>query len=242
MIIDFHSHVLPGIDDGSKDTKMSMQMLSMAGSQGVDVMIATPHFYSWRHRVDDFLSRRTASYEHLMDVIGQQDPAQTKNYPKILLGAEVAYFDGISKAERLDDLRIQGTNILLLEMSFEPWSPNMLKEVEYLIRRRGYTIVLAHLERYLRIKENRLLIEKIMTLPLEVQVSADSLTGFFYNKDAMMWLKEGKARILASDAHNTDKRKPNLLDGREAIEKRAGREVLEQIDRTSSEMLQELFH
>ena len=64
-VIDFHSHILPGIDDGSKNTDMSLAMLREMTAQGVDVCVATPHFYGWRRSVESFLERRTAAWEHL---------------------------------------------------------------------------------------------------------------------------------------------------------------------------------
>ena len=57
-IIDFHTHILPGIDDGSRDADTSCRMLEMAVEQGVDMIVATPHFYASRDRVEHFLEKR----------------------------------------------------------------------------------------------------------------------------------------------------------------------------------------
>ena len=51
QIIDFHSHILPGIDDGARNVQTSLSMLDMVAAQHVDVMIATPHFYASRDRI-----------------------------------------------------------------------------------------------------------------------------------------------------------------------------------------------
>lgn len=53
-VIDFHSHILPGIDDGARNLETSLAMLRQVSSQGVDYMIATPHFYASHDRVDAF--------------------------------------------------------------------------------------------------------------------------------------------------------------------------------------------
>lgn len=58
MIIDFHSHILPGIDDGARNLETAMGMLSQVREQHVDIMVATPHFYASRDRIDTFLQRR----------------------------------------------------------------------------------------------------------------------------------------------------------------------------------------
>ena len=89
-MIDFHSHILPGIDDGSKNVQMSLEMLKRASEQGVDVMLATSHFYASRHRIEDFLEKRQRAYERLAEAKNDFGPA-------IRLGAEVAFFSGISQ-------------------------------------------------------------------------------------------------------------------------------------------------
>ena len=130
-VIDFHSHILPGIDDGSKSIEMSIEMLHMAKEQRVDIMVATPHFYASRHRVEDFLRKRNHAYEHLKDKLPE-------GVPELKLGAEVAYFSGISKADRLDDLTVEGTNLILLELPFVAWTDTVIHEVRDLIKIRKF--------------------------------------------------------------------------------------------------------
>ena len=57
-VIDFHSHVLPGIDDGSRNIETSIEMLRLSRNAGVDRMIATPHFYADEDRIEHFLEKR----------------------------------------------------------------------------------------------------------------------------------------------------------------------------------------
>ena len=83
-MVDFHTHILPGIDDGSKDVEMSLAMLAAEKDQKVDKIIATPHFYAKQDSVQKFLERRRASYERLMHAYSRD----TEQIP-ILLGAEV---------------------------------------------------------------------------------------------------------------------------------------------------------
>ena len=69
MIIDFHSHFLPCIDDGSKSTEMSLEMLKKMKGQNVDTVVATPHFYADENRIDDFLSNRENAYNSIKNEI-----------------------------------------------------------------------------------------------------------------------------------------------------------------------------
>ena len=92
-IIDMHCHILPGVDDGARDVETSLAMLEASRAQGVQYMVATPHFYATRDRVDTFLDRRREAWETLK-------PRMGADFPGIVLGAEVAFFRGISRAER----------------------------------------------------------------------------------------------------------------------------------------------
>ena len=62
MIIDFHSHILPGIDDGSRDIEESIILLDKLAANGTDLVVATPHFYCDEQSVDDFLANRNNAY------------------------------------------------------------------------------------------------------------------------------------------------------------------------------------
>ena len=96
-MIDFHSHILPGIDDGSRNVKMSLGMIEELSRQGVDTICATSHFYVTQRTPEHFLERRQEAYELL-------EPVLPDNAPRILLGAEVLYFPGISRLESLPSL------------------------------------------------------------------------------------------------------------------------------------------
>ena len=80
-VIDFHSHILPGIDDGARNLETSLAMLRQVSSQGVDYMIATPHFYASHDRVDAFLNRREDAYNSLKEAYDAYEKAIADNYP-----------------------------------------------------------------------------------------------------------------------------------------------------------------
>ena len=114
-MIDFHSHILPGIDDGSKDVAESLAMLSALKEQGVDTVVATPHFYANHHSVEEFLRRRQKAMDRLSAELSE-------GAPTIVLGAEVRYYEGISHLQNLESLCIGDSKLLLLEMPFYKWT------------------------------------------------------------------------------------------------------------------------
>lgn len=229
-IIDMHCHILPGVDDGARDVETSLAMLEASRAQGVQYMVATPHFYATRDRVDTFLDRRREAWETLKSRMGA-------DYPGIVLGAEVAFFRGISRAERLEALKIEGTDCLLLEMPFRPWSEDDVDEVSEILEKHGYTIVLAHIERYLAMRGNADYIGNLLELPVLAQINAESLLDWRQRGKLIKMVRNGQVHLLGSDCHGIHHRPPNLGEGREILRKKTGTEYLDRIDRRSEELL-----
>jgi protein-tyrosine phosphatase len=229
-VIDFRSHVLPGIDDGSQNVQTSLEMLRLSAQQGVDVMVATPHFYAWRDRVERFLQRRQEAWEAL-------SPNLTPELPQVLIGAEVAFFPGISTAEQVSQLTLQGTNVLLLEMPFQPWTQSNLAEVRSLMKDRGFHVVIAHLERYLSLPGNKKLVQELLELPVTVQLNAEDLLDWRRRGKLIRMFRKGQAHLLGSDSHGIHRRPPNLGQGREILQKKLGPEALERIDQAGARLL-----
>lgn len=231
MVIDFHSHVLPRMDDGSKSVEMSLEMLSSAREMGVDAVVATPHFYGYRESIHAFLERREHAWERLSQAM------EGKELPKVLLGAEVAFYSGLTKTEGLDRLCANGTRTLLLEMPFAAWTGYELDAVSTLCLDRGYQVVLAHLERFVPLQRDEGLMERLLSLPLWVQINAEALLPMMRRNAWVKMFREGRANLLGSDCHNLDRRPPNLGAGRKILERKAGAEVLERIDELGARLL-----
>lgn len=229
-IIDFHMHILPGIDDGSRDIETSRRMLELSAEQGVEMIVATPHFYASRDRIEHFLEKRKRAEEEIRASL-QESRLQMR------FGAEVAFFKGISRAEKLDDLTIEGTNLLLLEMPFMPWESSDIDEVDTLIRERGYRVLLAHVERYLELPGNKHRVEELLELPVYVQINAQSLTDWRKRGRLVRMFRDGQAHVLGSDAHGLHRRPPNLAEGRAALAKKLGQDCLNQLDSCGCKLL-----
>lgn len=230
MVIDFHSHFLPCIDDGSKSVKMSLDMLRIMKEQNINTVVATPHFYADENRIDDFLNNRENAYSSIKAEI-------EKIGINIRLGAEVTYFQGISKADEIKKLTTEGTSILLLELPFDKWGESVIEEVYYLVHKRKFTVVLAHLDRYLSISENKKYIKKLIKMPLVVQINAGSFLDNKRKKKTVSLIKKCDKIVLGSDCHNLTSRKPNLLDCRNIIIGDLGEKTILNIDKYGEEIL-----
>ena len=206
-ITDFHAHILPMMDDGSQSPEESIQMLKLLKSQGVDRVVATPHFYPKQEDPDSFLERRQRSVEMLRSAIAF---AELKDQlPTICIGAEVAYYNGMSLSKRIKDLCIEGTNVMLLEMPFCKWSDAVVNEVCKMQMDLGLQIVLAHINRYYQYVDAAKLF-KLKSYRVMMQVNADPFIGFWSCRRAIKLVNTNVVGVLGSDAHNLEYRPPNM--------------------------------
>ena len=227
-LIDFHSHLLPGVDDGSPNVDTSIEMLKALAKQGVQKVIATPHFYATQHSPKEFLEKRNAAAEILRKAIAERGEAEA--LPEILLGAEVLYFTGISHSEAIKELRIENTDLLLLEMPFYPWNAAAVEEVLDMRSNLGIVPVLAHLDRYFSLQKKNFL-EEIVGEDVLVQINAEAFCEAKKVKKVLKMLDDGEINFLGSDCHNLSDRAPNFDKAAEVIvKKKRGEALLELCD------------
>ncbi len=227
-IIDFHSHILPGIDDGSPDVATSLEMLAMSREQGVKVQILTPHYYPWKEDISSFCKRREKSFQ----ILNEKKP----EIPKLLYGAEIAYFRHMRKSD-LAELCIGNSRALLIEMPFESWQNSIIDDISFLSLDMEYRVVLAHVERFMRYKGNRQKLQEISALPVVFQVNAEAFLHFSTRGTVSDLIRSDYDIILGSDAHNCTSRKPNLGDARTYAEKKFGIGWLEKADECAASIL-----
>ena len=234
MYIDFHSHILPGIDDGSGSTGETVGILEAESSQGVNLVCATPHFYAHRKSVDQFLERRNASYQHVKERQGDR----LTTLPDIRLGAEVYYFSGMGRAKQLPELTLEGTDVILVEMPFEQWDAGVYRDVSEILTRQKLKVVLAHVERYVDLQKHKDIWDEIMELPLYIQLNAGSfLARGRSRRFCMKTVKERDNVILGSDCHNLRDRVPNMADAIKVIERKAGAGAVEMMQENACRLL-----
>lgn len=228
-MVDFHSHILPGIDDGSKDIQMTKEMLKISSVQGVDTMIATPHFYADRETIARFLAKRAEAYDKIAFL------TDTYNI-RVILGAEVAFFPNMGRSEELKHLTIEGTSLMLLEMPFRQWESGDIKEIQSLLRQ-GIVPIIAHVERFIPYQRDKRYWKELYKLPLLIQVNGEALVERRTRSLALKLFKKVRAHLLGSDCHNLTVRVPNLQEAREILEYKLGEDVILQMDRLCSDIL-----
>ena len=215
-MIDFHSHILPGIDDGSRSVEESAEMLRTLYRQGVELVALTSHFYANENSPHHFLERRARAFERLAPVLGE-------DMPRVRLGAEVYYFRHISHMEGLERLCLEGTNVLLLEMPFNTWTEGEIREVEDLCRSGRFTVMLAHIERYWK-NQKRSVWQRLRQAGAVFQCNASFFKPGLHQGGAIRLLRQGFVHVVGTDCHNMSSRKPNMDVAAAALEKRLGQQ------------------
>jgi protein-tyrosine phosphatase len=221
-VIDWHSHILPAMDDGSRDTAESISLLNMQVSQGISTVIATPHFYANDETVASFLERRKQALELLKSELPE-------GAPEIRLGAEVKYYQGISRMEDLKELRIEGSKLLLLEMPMSHWTEYMVRELIELSGKSSIKIVLAHVERYFHLQKQAVW-DRLFENGILAQVNASFFHSFATKRKAIALLQEGSIQLIGSDCHGVTSRPPQIDKAFEVIRKKLGDEYLNQMN------------
>ena len=222
--VDFHSHILPGVDDGSRSVEESLEMLRAEARQGIGTVVATPHFYANHDTPERFLRRRAAAWEMLQTAM-----AQEAGLPEVILGAEVYYFSGISDSDQLHRLTTGQKRYIMLEMPTVPWTQNMYQEMENIYTKHGITPIIAHIDRYISPLRHRQILNRLEDLPVLVQANSDFFLRPMTVPLALRMLKEKRIHLLGSDCHNCSTRKPELGRAIEKIEKHLGASALEHL-------------
>lgn len=212
-MIDLHSHILPGMDDGSASPEETAGMLELLVRQGVTTLAVTPHFYASIDTPESFLERRRLAAEKIPQVEGA---------PQLLFGAEIAYFSGIGCSEEILPLKISDTNLLLIEMPFTPWSARMIDEICDMHRQLHLTPVLAHIDRYLGKHQLPMYLDQLTGCGVYLQCNADSLLSWRSRRHILPLLRNGNIQFLGSDCHNLQNRPPRLGEAIAVLEEKLG--------------------
>lgn len=226
-MIDIHSHFLPEIDDGSDSIETSLGMLLESYSQGVDLIVATPHFYADEDDPESFLARRNDAYDRLQAAMA----SVRESFPRILLGAEILYFPGMSVADELYEMRIGGAPLLLIEPPMIPWTDSMLDEIELTGRNLHCIPMIAHVDRYMYMLRDNSLINRLGQRRFLTQVNASFFIRPMSRAFALELLRDDRIHFIGSDCHNMGERAPNMGTAAEIIAENGEADKLETLDR-----------
>jgi protein-tyrosine phosphatase len=219
-MIDLHSHILPGIDDGAQNLETSLAMARVAVADGIAVMACTPHIYPGLYEnTCAGIEAATAALQAALDEAGIA--------LRLVVGADTHLVPGLLDRLRAGEVpTVAGSAYLLLEPAHHVAPPNFERAVFELIAA-GYVPVITHPERLTWIGDHYEAMRRLVNGGAWLQVTAGSLTGRF-GSEARYWgerlLDEGLVHILATDAHGIERRPPLLAEGAEAARRWVGKD------------------
>lgn len=232
-MIDFHSHILPGVDDGPQNLRDSLSMLRASFFQGVDAVISTSHFYAYHECPEEFLKRRNLAARRLREAM----LFSTEIYPNLILGAEVLFFPGISEADGIDKLCIGNSRSILIEPPMTSWSEDMLDEIVQLGWNFDLIPIIAHVDRYMEMLKDESLMDRVLQKKLVVQVNSSYFLNPKSQKKAFANLKDGKIQLIGSDCHNLESRPPNLGNVRRLARENYAEAELQQLHQNAADLM-----
>lgn len=230
MFTDIHAHILHNIDDGPKTLESSAELLKYAISKGCNQIIATPHFYASMHGLEERVDLAKERFEALKKLVFKL------NLPvEICLGYEVRFFKGISHCDGLEKICLNNSKTILLELGPKPITNSITEEIcelNYL----GYTVILAHIERYFKDKGFKSLKTLVSDGVALAQVNASSFVSGHFVHIVKRLLKENSITFVAGDMHSVDLRPPYMAEAFEKIKKLSDENTVNSLIKNSSEL------
>lgn len=202
---DLHTHILPGMDDGPKESDTARRLLELQLRQGVRQIALTSHYNPEGEAPERYLCRREESFRQLQALC---PPGLT-----LKRGSEV-YYSPLLLSMDVQQLCLEGTQLLLLELPVLQ-KPAFLREVLAGLRDRGITVLIAHAERYRYVQRELAILAEWKELGSLIQLSSGAVLADPMARKLVRW---GLADVLASDTHSPEYRPPDLKAGLDALD------------------------
>jgi protein-tyrosine phosphatase len=227
-MIDLHSHILPGVDDGAAELEAALAMARASVADGVGVLACTPHILPGLFH--------NSGPEIRLAVARLQEELDAHDIPlRLVTGADNHVIpDFVPALRRGHLLSIADTRYVLVEPPHHS-APPRLGDLLFGIMTAGYVPIVTHPERLTWIETHYDLIADLARRGVWMQITAGALTGSF-GRRAKYWgermLCEGLAHIIATDAHDMTSRPPILSQGYACAERLVGQEEAERLVQT----------
>lgn len=230
--IDFHTHILPGIDDGAKTISESLEMLKIAKQNGAEKVILTPHYKS-EISISEFCELRDKKFALLKDAMRKDGG----DFPTVHIGAEVYINTSLSELPDLGKLCISNTNLLLIELPYATWNKWHYDEIYNIANNHNVVPVMAHIERYLPTPKSVDKLIPFASLGAEFQINADSFLSFFGKRIVRELAARGFISAIGSDCHDLANRSPDISKSINVLAKKFGDPFIDYIYQKSLNLL-----
>lgn len=225
QFVDIHCHILPRVDDGSQTPEETKAMLQKAWDEGIQIMVATPHYHKQRGKNDIELIKKQL-------LLTRKLAKEVHPKMQICLGMEIYYGEDVP--ELLKEGRvvsIRKSRYILVEFSPGDEFQYILNAVRKL-QMSGHTVIIAHIERYNCLRKDISNVEYLREMGAYLQVNTGSITGS-YGRSVKKFLREvlkaHLVQLVGTDAHGSERRTPKMQEAYKEVVKRCGEEYADQI-------------
>ncbi len=227
-MIDFHSHILPGIDDGSRNLEETKNILLEAKEAGFNKIISTSHYAYKCYEVPEYKRKQ------MISELSEED------FPEIILGSEIFItYNIVDLLKEFKASTINGTNYILFELPLRNEIPN-LKDVVNRLQENNYRLILAHPERYSIVQNDFNYLYKLQDMGILFQSNYASITGYYGHaakSTVKKMLKNELVSFLGSDVHRPETVYKLLPKAFKKIEKIVSKEYLEDLTTNNAELI-----
>ncbi len=232
-IIDIHSHIIPGIDDGSKGNRESVEMLRLAHAAGITAVIATPHYSKGfcDYTPNDIIKYCKALEKHAKKHIAPDF--------RVYAGQEIFYNEhSLEMIRNGEVIPLADSNYILLEFAPEITYKALYQALRE-IAMTPYYPILAHIERYECLREKGR-IEELRHLGVMLQMNYAHIHGKLFDSNAK-WcrdmLRAGLVDVLGTDMHDAEERGPRMEQALEWMRRNLQEQYIEQITKLNAQII-----
>lgn len=229
---DMHSHILPEMDDGSKDVETSLKIIDKLRVQDVKNICFTPHYYTNEESMQSFLNRRAESFNKLKPELPDDI--------NVCIGAEVYVTNYLFNNDDLSPVCYGNSKYILCEFSFSSRFSDRTMDWLYKLKAQGLKPVLTHIERYEHLMADEGLVEDLCDEDIIIQTNVGAFKGFSQKRRLLKYIKRGYIDIVGTDCHNLNRGNPDeYTPTMELIKNKCGQEYVDHIVNTSKEIFDE---
>lgn len=222
-MIDMHTHILPGIDDGASSSDEAIMMTEYLYYQKVTMAVCTPHFYPMEMTLEEFAKKRADAME-----------AVSHSKIQLIAASETYLHRYLYNNSDLKPLCIGNTSYLLLELPFmKSWTEEYMEDIDRLIGYYNINPIIAHIDRYKPLMRNRKLLRKLKNVGCLLQMNTSAIINSDTKRRALSLIDNGYVDLLGSDCHNMSFRPPVIEEARKIIFHKLGERVWDKLMRNA---------
>lgn len=218
VIVDIHSHILPNLDDGSRNLQETKEMIDIAVQEGIEAIIATPHYEAGANQ--EFIVKYQQAFEEVRQYIeANQIPLE------LYQGNEIYYSESVPELLQKNEVHtLNGTPYILMEFPIEMGYSSIQRAVNA-VSYAGYWPIIAHTERYPVLRDIKKVYE-LIRMGAYIQLNTNAITGkegWRTKQFCKKLLKHHMVHVVGTDAHGSRHRRPKMKECLGYLDKKFGK-------------------